>query len=337
MIKIKLHQLDIHRNETTFRPFIMAQNIFKDVGIEFTTSDDYDYAFVGQASIIDKKKPLRQSVDEGLEFLSKITGDYMIVDGQDATTLIGTIDVFRESNALLFLKNSYLKDFDLYKQGWANGRYYWGRGDYSVPDIDELKPRMKLTGCNWLHTVTPNWLDYSKEKSYDVSCMFGYPTKTPVYEHDICQTDYYDPHRKKLMETLGTKYNVAGLIDGVRIPIEEYYQKMFDSKITMAPLGYGEMAPRDIEATMFGSVLMKPDMSYILSEPFVYEDDETYIAVNYDWSNLEEKIDYVLSDYDNIRERIVTTMRTRFEEKYDLRNLVIYLYDVIKSLDGVTS
>tara|TARA_R100001163_G_C5057192_1_gene193707 strand:- start:199 stop:1146 length:948 start_codon:yes stop_codon:yes gene_type:complete len=315
----------------------MAQNIFKDVGIEFTTSDDYDYAFVGQASIIDKKKPLRQSVDEGLEFLSKITGDYMIVDGQDATTLIGTIDVFRESNALLFLKNSYLKDFDLYKQGWANGRYYWGRGDYSVPDIDELKPRMKLTGCNWLHTVTPNWLDYSKEKSYDVSCMFGYPTKTPVYEHDICQTDYYDPHRKKLMETLGTKYNVAGLIDGVRIPIEEYYQKMFDSKITMAPLGYGEMAPRDIEATMFGSVLMKPDMSYILSEPFVYEDDETYIAVNYDWSNLEEKIDYVLSDYDNIRERIVTTMRTRFEEKYDLRNLVIYLYDVIKSLDGVTS
>ena len=128
MIKIKLYELEVHRNETTFRPFIMAQNIFKDVGIEFTNSDDYDYAFVGQASIIDKKKPLRQSVDEGLEFLSKITGDYMIVDGQDATTLIGTIDVFRESNALLFLKNSYLKDFNLYKQGWANGRYYWGEG-----------------------------------------------------------------------------------------------------------------------------------------------------------------------------------------------------------------
>ena len=42
-------------------------------------------------------------------------GDYIIVDGQDATTLIGTIDVFRESNAILFLKNSYLKNFDLYR------------------------------------------------------------------------------------------------------------------------------------------------------------------------------------------------------------------------------
>ena len=137
----------------------MAQNLFRDVGIEFTDSDSYDYAFVGQASIIDKKKPLQESIYKGLEFVSKITGDYFIVDGQDSTSLIGTIDVFRQSNAKLFLKNTYLKDFDLYKKGWANGRMYWGEGDYSVPDIDDLKPKMKLTGCNWLHTIQPNWLD----------------------------------------------------------------------------------------------------------------------------------------------------------------------------------
>ena len=336
-MKIKLYEHEIHRNETTFRPFVMAQNMFREVGMEFTTSDNYDYAFVGQASIIDKKKPLKESIERGLEFVSKIKGDYFIVDGQDATTLIGTIDVFRESNALLFLKNTYLKDFDLYKQGWANGRYYWGKGEYSVPDIDKLKPRMKLTGCNWLHTVQPNWLDYSQEKSYDLSCMFGYPTKEPVYEHDVCQTDYYDPHRKNLMGVLGDKYNVAKLIDGVRLPPEEYYQKMFNSKIIMAPLGYGEMAPRDLESAMFGSVLMKPDMSYILSEPFIYEDDETYIAVNYDWSNLEEKIDYVLSDYNNIRERLVQNMRKRFEEKYNLQNLVLHFYNLLSNLDGVVN
>ena len=62
MLKIKLLENEIHRNETTFRPFAMAQNIFREVGIEFTTSNDYDYAFVGQASIIDKKKSLKESV-----------------------------------------------------------------------------------------------------------------------------------------------------------------------------------------------------------------------------------------------------------------------------------
>ena len=336
MIKIKLCEIDKHRNETTFRPFLKAQDIFREVGIVFTESDDYDYAWVGQASIVDKKKPLQESIENGLDFVSKITGDYMIIDGQDATTLIGTIDVFRESQALLFLKNSYLNDFNLYKQGWANGRMYWGEGDYSVPDIDELKPKMKLTGCNWLHTVQPNWMEYSQEKYFDISCMFGYPTKEPVYEHDLCQTDYYDPHRKNLLDTLGDKYNIAKLVDGVRISHQEYYSNMFNSKIIMAPIGYGEMAPRDVESAMFGSVLVKPDMSYISSEPFIYDDDETYISVNYDWSNLEEKIDYVLSDYDNIRERLVQNMRKRYHEKYDLKNLVIHFYNILKNVNGIS-
>ena len=337
MIKIKLVELDKHRNETTFRPFLFAQNYLKEIGIEFTEGDSYDYAWVGQASIIDKKKSLKKSVEEGLEFLSKITGDYMIIDGQDATTLIGTIDVFRESDAKLFLKNSYLKDFELYKKGWANGRMYWGKGDYSVPDIDELKPKMKLTGCNWLHTFQPQWMDFTQEKPYDVSCMFGYPTKEKVYEHDLCQTDYYDPHRKTLLETLGNKYKVAGLVDGERVSHQEYYNKMFSSKIIMAPLGYGEMAPRDVESAMFGCVLMKPDLSYINSKPFIFEDNETYIAVNYDWSNLEEKIDYVLSDYKNIRDRLVWNMREKYRKEYDYSKIAIHLYDVFKNLTEVVS
>ena len=110
MIKIKLYELDVHRNECTFRPYLWAQNVLRDIAIEFTTGDTYDYAWVAQASIIDKKKPLHESVENGLEFLSKITGDYMIIDGQDSTSLIGTYEVFKESNALLMLKNSLLKD-----------------------------------------------------------------------------------------------------------------------------------------------------------------------------------------------------------------------------------
>ena len=336
MIKIKLLESHIHRNETTFRPFIFAQNQLRDIGIEFTNSDDYDYAWVGQASIIDKKKSLKESVDKGLEFISKIDGDYMIVDGQDSTSLIGTIDVFRESNATLFLKNTYLKDFDLYKKGWANGRIYWGEGDYTTPDIDELKPKMKLTGCNWLSTLQPNWMDFNRDKSYDISCMFGYPTKELVYEHDVCQTNYYDPHRKQLLDILNkTNYKIAKLENGKRIPIEQYYQNMFNSKIIMAPLGYGEMAPRDIESAMFGCVLIKPDLSYIDSKPFIFEDNETYIAVNYDWSNLEEKIDYVLSNYSEVRQKLVWNMRDRFKELNKFENLATHLYDVFVNLEGV--
>ena len=103
----------------------------------------------------------------------------------------------------------------------------------------------------------------------------------------------------------------------------------------MAPLGYGEMAPRDIESAMFGCVLIKPDLSYIDSKPFIFEDNETYIAVNYDWSNLEEKIDYVLSNYSEVRQKLVWNMRDRFKELNKFENLATHLYDVFVNLEGV--
>ena len=103
----------------------------------------------------------------------------------------------------------------------------------------------------------------------------------------------------------------------------------------MAPIGYGEMAPRDIEAAMFGCVLVKPDMSYIDSKPFIFEDDETYIAVNYDWSNLEEKIDYVLSNYKEVRQRLVWNMREKFKKLNTSENLALHLYELFSKLDGV--
>ena len=94
MIKIKLIEPHIHRNETTFRPFWFAKDVLKDIGLDIITDgDSYDYAWIGQASIIDKETTLEKSVEKGVEFVSKITGDYMIVDGQDSTSLIGSVDV----------------------------------------------------------------------------------------------------------------------------------------------------------------------------------------------------------------------------------------------------
>ena len=36
MIKIKLYELDKHRNECAFRPYLAAQHILREIGIEFT-------------------------------------------------------------------------------------------------------------------------------------------------------------------------------------------------------------------------------------------------------------------------------------------------------------
>ena len=95
MIKIKLHELHIHRNETTFRPLLAAQATFNEIGVQVVDNGPCDLNIVAQASIINKKTSLDNSVNNGLEFLKTIDGPYVILDGQDSTSVIGTYEVFK--------------------------------------------------------------------------------------------------------------------------------------------------------------------------------------------------------------------------------------------------
>ena len=342
MIKVGLLELDKHRNETSFRYYVANQNLFRDVGIEFTTSDSCDYAMVGQASIIDKTLSLEESVDRGLKFISKINGDYIIFDGQDSTTLMGTFDVFSQSSALLFLKTVYLNDFDLYKQGWANGRMYWGKGDYSVPNIDEYKDKMKLSGTNWGNTLFPNGVlnfhNYDVNKKYDICGMFQYPLLEEVFEHELCQTPYYNKCRKPVYDLIQLdKYNACKLIDGKRIPQEEYLQNMYNSKIIFSPYEYGAYgAPRDVQSAQFGSILIKPRMDWINTTPNMYVEDETYIACEQDFSDLEEKVDYVLSNFNELQPYIVKNFRKKLKDAYNPIHLVKHTHKLFSDLESVT-
>ena len=47
MIKVQIHKPFEDRNEPTFRMMIACQEYFKQIGIEFTQSDDFDYLFIG--------------------------------------------------------------------------------------------------------------------------------------------------------------------------------------------------------------------------------------------------------------------------------------------------
>lgn len=336
MIKIKLIDIDKHRNEIAFRPYINTQHLFEQVGIQLITEgDSYDYAFIAQASFINKQVNLEQSVDEGSEFVNKFGKDVLLLDGQDSHSLIGTVEVLRNTNVRVMFKNTLLRDMSLYKLPWVNGRMYWGAGDYQVPDIDTISNRIKLSGTNWLSTIQPTWYQYDTNKPYDISCMFSWGD-VENYEYMNLTSVYYDEHRRRLLETLNhDKYNIVKRERGVRIPQQQFYENMYNSKIVMAPIGYGEMAVRDIEAASFGSILIKPDMSHVNSYPFIYEDGVTYIACKYDWSDVEEKIDYVLSNYSKLQPYLTENLRNAYKTQYSAESLVLYFYNQLLTLEGI--
>jgi hypothetical protein len=199
---------------------------------------------------------------------------------------------------------------------------------------------MKLTGFNWLSTVTPNWnIPGRGETKYnDVFAMFTYPMGKDVYEHGQLQSIYYDEFRRPLvekLESLKSKYKIAMLENGQRVPIEQFYNSMRNSKIVIVPLGYGEMMPRDVETSMFGTVLLKNDMSHIETIPNIYIDKGTYIAIKWDYSDLEEKIDVVLSNWRYFMEHLAGQMQDVYEFQNSKNKRIRHLYDLLKNLDGI--
>ena len=176
MIKVKILNPIKGRNEPTFRPLIHLRDmLYTDYSIELTLDDDYDYLFVGMHDFIDKRLSLNESIDYGLENLSKITGDYFLFEGSDSTSLMGGYEVFEKSDAIYLFKNQMLSSQEEYKIPYAHNKWFWGSGSdldlsYDIPD--DLWSRIKFTGWN-VGQLVPSYRDFQPmNKNKEIGMRF---------------------------------------------------------------------------------------------------------------------------------------------------------------------
>ena len=100
MIKVKLTDSN---NMKCFSGLIHTKDLLRDYSIDITESDDYDYEFVHADEFVNLSLPLQESIDRGVDNLSKKSGDYFLFHGGDSTSIMGAYEVFIESDAK-FLK-----------------------------------------------------------------------------------------------------------------------------------------------------------------------------------------------------------------------------------------
>jgi len=337
MIKVKLLNPTLGRNEPTFRPFFFIKDMLRDYSIDITESDDFDYMFVGMHDFIDKKKTLQESVDYGLENVSKITGDYFLFEGSDSTSLMGGYEVFEKSNATYLFKNQMFGTREEYKVPYAHNKWFWGSGsdlDLSYDISEKNWKRIKFTGWN-VGQLVPNYRNFqpiNTNKQIDVCAIFR-GNHDHNEDHKSRNDHFYTKHRAGLwniLEPLKSKYNM--IYD--RLPFQEYVRNLWDSKISFSPFGMGEICFRDFECMQFGTIMIKPEQSKVKTIPNIYEENKTYIAVKYDWSDLEEKIDYILSNFDTLNIEINENIRKKFVEGYDYNKLCLHWYNIFKNMNS---
>jgi Glycosyl transferases group 1 len=96
----------------------------------------------------------------------------------------------------------------------------------------------------------------------------------------------------------------AEAIEGARVLLgkgvskDKYLAELEETRLCFSPFGYGEVAFRDYEAVMCGSLLLKPDVSHIVTEPDIFVPGETYVPLRWDLCDLDEQAQRYLHDED---------------------------------------
>ena len=342
MIKVKIVNPIKGRNEPTFRSFHFFKDILhSECSIDISSdSDSYDYLFIGMADFHDMQLSLKDSAEWGLENIDKISegGEYFLFDGFDSTSLLGSYEVFDKSNAIYLFKNQLLKNRDDYKNTYGYGKWWFETGSeldisYDIPK--DKWDRIKLSGYN-LGYLLPQYHNYQSlcdNKIHDICAIYKAEHDPVPFNQAIAPGIDYTKHRKgawDILEKYRDKYSI--FLD--RLPYQEYVEKLWKSKIALSPFGMGEVCFRDFELMQFGTLMIKPDMDIVNTYPNPYIKDETYISVKPDWSDLEEKIEKVLGNFQEYS-YIVNNFRNNFTENYTKEKFCMYWYNIFSNLNGV--
>lgn len=344
MIKVKILNPTQGRNEVTFRPLLQFKNYLRDYSIDITESDTYDFLFVGMHDFIDKKLPLQQSIEYGSEKLNKIKGDYFLFDGSDSTSLMGAYEVFTNSNAIYLFKNQLLRDKEMYTKSTAFNKWWFGSGtsldlSYNIPN--SVWDRIKLSNINSGRTIygrgieadLKNMPPVSSVKDIDICAIFQTFHKENTC-HGVRDDIVYTQHRKSVWDELNKfkdKYNYIA----DKLPFNQFINNLYRSKLCISPFGQGELCFRDFEAMLFGTILIKPDQSKIITSPDIFEEGETYIGCKLDWSDLEEKIEYTLDNFSLLNDKFNSNIRKKFVENYTVEKFCEHYYNIFSNLGNI--
>jgi hypothetical protein len=327
MIRVKI--LTVRRKSINSRgiidPILRARNLFRDVGILFE-KEVYSVHAAKDADvlIIDSKvwkEDWRSRKDEVIGMLDKIRSRNNKLVWFDTGDSTGNIikDVFESID--IYLKGQILRDRERYKERHYGGRIYtdflnseFGTTDhellYSTPLTDQDIGKLKL---GWNYGLArgyggsdSKWTGVLKRKIF--GSEFGkanhYEAIEAFRNRSVSMrisTDYARQTVKKQRELAVAEASRLSIPYG-RISKSSYIDEMRKSRGVISPFGWGEIAIRDFECFVLGSVLIKPTMDHLVTFPNYYEEKKTYLPIPWEIGDLKDIVEYVGSGAESVLE-----------------------------------
>jgi hypothetical protein len=106
---------------------------------------------------------------------------------------------------------------------------------------------------------------------------------------------WYEKMRTQAFERVGGLRGVS-VTPQTFVGKRAYMRELAQCRMCFSPFGYGEVCWRDYEAVFSGALLVKPDMSHMVTEPDVFVPGETYVPIRWDFADLDEAVATWLAD-----------------------------------------
>ncbi|MDY6936576.1 MAG: glycosyltransferase [Cyanobacteriota bacterium] len=163
-------------------------------------------------------------------------------------------------------------------------------------------------------------------KKLDVFCRLslGHKRKQEWY----CE---YRMAAAKALEPLESDYQIAVsalFIDDGLISKKQYARELRQSRIVFSPFGWGETCWRDFEAICNDSLLVKPSMAHLDTQPNIFVENETYVPVRWDFADLEEKCRHYL-EHPEEAARIIKNARQVYTDYLERGGFARTLEDIL--------
>ena len=92
--------------------------------------------------------------------------------------------------------------------------------------------------------------------------------------------------------------------------------------------------PRELD--MFSTFIENTiDNVVIVVDDFVYDEGERFEKGESIIKCLDEKIEYVLNNFDELNEKINNNLRLKFENQYSYEKICLHWYNIFKNLDNI--
>ncbi len=128
---------------------------------------------------------------------------------------------------------------------------------------------------------TRNFYAPSAARSIDVNCRMALKYKYNSLGYQ----------RKTISQILSNYHETE------RIPKYKYFNELRNSKIVSSPFGSSEINYKDFESFISGAILLKPNMDHMDTYPNLYRDGETFVSHRWDFEDVMDKIDDILSNH----------------------------------------